>query len=373
MRLSILFWIFTIVYLLLAIVSKSVYSNLLPPPRTAPILYALAFLALMWTSYHTGRKIKDPYKVRLYIAVMVLVLSALGVWGLVVSLVIVGVTILIIHYEANVVAGNPENARKELRIILAIVVTAIFLTPVLAGCIPLLDPGARYSPLRLFYLSAGYFTVALISLKPDFRVFLLGELIAIVSTFRTIGLAVAIAYTLKLAQTGKLGRPGGKWKGYIIPGTIATGVVLIFIIRYYATIQTYPNLHLSFVETLLYRPWVTYTVYERLFEMGMPLGKRGILFSADPKGYVGSLFGRDVGYTYTLFGQPAYDFGIFGLIEALFLGMALADAERRNPTAVLAVTFAILMIPIGIDAFFLSAMAFFAYLSVEVDVWKRSH
>ncbi len=372
MRLSALFWASAVAYLVIALISKLAYPDLLPPPQWGPIVYALAFLGLTFTGYRLAPGLKDEHKTRLYLAVILIVLGVLGWYGLLSAVAVVLITLLIIHYEAQVVARNPQNARRELRIILTAVVVALFLIPIAAGSVPLLNPSERYSTFRLFYLAAGYFTVALLSLRADFRVFLLGELIAVASTFRTVGLAVALAYLLKLLQTGRLkGNPGPR--RYALIGAILLGLMGVFAVRYYATVHAYPGWKLGFLETLLYRPGVTYTVYERLFEMGMPFGKARILFSTDPKGYVGSLFGRDVGYTYTLFGQPAYDFGIFGFIEALFLGMALADAERRRPTAILAVTFMTLMIPIGIDAFFLSAMAFFAYLSVEVDVWKGSH
>ncbi|ASJ08685.1 hypothetical protein A3L11_05365 [Thermococcus siculi] len=372
MRLNLVFWAAAAAYLLAALISKLAYPDLLPPPDAGPLAYALIFLVFVLFGHRFGRRLKDEHKTRLYLGVILLVLGALGWWGLLSAVAIVAITLLIIHYEAGVVARNPQNARKELRIVLLAVVLGLFIIPLAAGSIPILKPQERYSTFRLLYLAAGYFAVALISVKPDFRVFLLGELIAVVSTFRTIGLAVAIAYLLKLFQVGALSG-GTKGRRYAVVGIILLGLLGVFAARYYITIQSYPGWKLGFLETLLYRPGVTYTVYERLFEMGMPLGKHGILFSTDPKGYVGSLFGRNVGYTYTIFGQPAYDFGILGLIEALFLGMALRDAERRKPTAVLAITFMTLMVPIGIDAFFLSAMAFFAYLSVEVDVWKRGH
>ncbi|WP_148882665.1 hypothetical protein [Thermococcus aciditolerans] len=373
MRLSTVFWASAILYLITALISKTVYSDLLPGPGTAPLAYALTFIGVIAVSYHLSGKLGDGYKTKLYLAVLVVVLSLLGWWGLILALAIIGATEVIIYYEARGVESNPENARRELRIILTFVVLVLFIIPVAAGAVPLLRPEARYSVFRLFYLAAGYFTVVVLSLKPDFRMFLLGETIAAVSTFRTVGLAVALAYFLRMVQRGnaKTGIRGRR--RYFIIGAVLLTLLAVFVIRYYTTVRTYPGWSLGFFETLLYRPGVTYTVYERLFYLGMPWGERGILFSTDPKGYVGSLFGRDVGYTYTLFGQPAYDFGLLGLIEGAFLGMALADAERRRPTAVLSVTLMTLMVPIGVDAFFLSAMAFLAYLSVEVDVWKRSH
>ncbi|AFL94714.1 hypothetical protein CL1_0506 [Thermococcus cleftensis] len=369
MRPSVLFWAAAVLYIITAVISKVIYSDLLPPPEAAPLVYALAFLWIMAVFYLRDWKINCLHKSYLYLAVMILVLSPLGWWGFATAVATIVTTRLIVHYEARNIERNPDNARKELRLILTTVVLVLFLVPIFRGAVPILRPETRYSAFRFFYLAAGYFTVVILSLKPDFRIFLLGEAIALVSTFRTIGLAVALAYFLRLVQLRGLGY-NIKGRKYMLPAA-AMVLIGVFLARYYVTTATYPEWQLGFLETLLYRPGVTYTVYEKLFHLGMPWGERGILFSTDPKGYVGSLFGRNVGYTYTIFGQPAYDFGLFGLIEAAFLGMALQDAERRRPTAVLAVTLMTLMIPIGIDAFFLSAMAFLAYLSVEVDVWKK--
>ena len=367
MRISALFWIATVFYLLLAMLSKSLYRGLLPPVETAPLLYALAFLGIMWVSHRLEPGLDGRERARLYLLTIFLVLSALGLFGFLVSLVVIGIAFLLTQRAKKMDPAAFMGRVERLLLVPAVVLLAV---PLLAGSVPLFDPVERYSDFRFFYLAAGYLTVALISIRPHLRFFLLGEVIALLSTFRTVGLSVALAYVLGAVGRGNSGRGG--WRGHL-PLLIAVAAgVLVLAVRYLATLGTYPSWHLGFLETLLYRPGFTYTVYERLFEMGMPLGRRGILFSTDPKGYVGSLFGSDVGYTYTIFGQPAYDFGILGLLEAGFLGLALADSERTRPTGILAVTFLILMIPIGMDAFFLSALSLFAYISLEVGMWAES-
>ncbi|ANF22917.1 hypothetical protein [Thermococcus piezophilus] len=372
MRLNVIFWISAVAYILLALVAKLAYPKLLPKLEWDSLLYALAFLGVLAFAYSASERIQHRYKSAMYLAVLLLMPSCLGWWGLLVALAIIVTTHVIIYFERHKVEDNSENARWKLRIILIAAVVILAIVPLVFGVIPLLQPETRYSSLRLLYLTAGYFTVAILAIKPDFKVFLIGEAIAIVSTFRTVGIAVALAYFLKLVQTGKLRWDKRNWRSYAILAVVFSSVFAVFIIRYYTTLQTYPEWKLGFSETLLYRPGVTYTVYERLFELGMPWGKQAIIFSVNPKGYVGALFRRDVGYTYTLFGQPAYDFGILGLVEAVFLGIALADSERRRTTEVLAVTFMTLAVPIGLDTFFLSAMAFFAYLAVEVERWRKS-
>ncbi|WP_240911836.1 oligosaccharide repeat unit polymerase family protein [Thermococcus sp. M36] len=256
---------------------------------------------------------------------------------------------------------RPAPARTALHLSLAITGILLSAVPIFMGAIPLAHPELRYSSYRVLYLAAGYLIVAAISIRADFRLFLIGEVIALVSTFRTTGLAVALAYFLKLLQRGRPRTWGIK---RILALSVALSVIAgVFLARYLATVNTYSRWELGFLETLLYRPGATYTVYERLFDLGMPWGKGWILLRTDPKMFVGALFGRDVGYTYTLFGQPVYDFGVVGLAEAVILGAALRDSMTMEEAKILSVVLLTLAIPIGLDAFFMSGIVYLALLS----------
>ncbi|WP_297516421.1 hypothetical protein [Thermococcus sp.] len=312
-----------------------------------PALYAILFLSLLLIGENLGPRLRG--EVFLPALILLVPLGSLYFIGGLISF-----AILFFVLKRNLM-------RKA---VLPAVLLAVSLT--VFACIkwgiPVLKPELRYTSASVPFLVAGDIIIGTIAVFPDVRLLVLGEAIALISASRTVGLGVATAYALRMAYDSKLTIEELKRHRK----AVLLGIVLllaVFLARYYVTVREYSTWRLGFLGSLLYRPASSYTVYERLFHLGMPLGKRELLFNPDPTGYVGELFGKDVGYTYTLFGQPAYDFGILGLIEALILGLALGRASKNPFTGTFALTVAILALDIGIEAQFLVAILLMAYLA----------
>ncbi|WP_297507342.1 hypothetical protein [Thermococcus sp.] len=352
MRAENLFWSIALLYLLLAFLSKFIFPEL-GRPGLLPLAYALAFLASMALGFFISERIPEKVRGTTYLSLFSAVLLATSP---VIFLISLPMFFLLAFF---VLCESYTLLKKSLY---ALGITLLILLPLsgvfLAG-VPIMEPASRFSRFRFLYLASGYVVVVLLSAKPDWRVLLWGITIGIISTFRTVVLGVALAYTFGLLLERKRPRPGP-----LI--AITLGLALALVVRYHATLSSYSTWHLGIAESILYRPGVTYTVYERLFNLGFPWGKGWILISSNPKLYVGHLFGRDVGYTYTLFGQPAYDLGLLGPVEGLILGMALRDSIRMKETTVMGLTLLSLAVPIGLDAFFFSALMAIASIPTEV-------
>ncbi|WP_456423795.1 hypothetical protein [Thermococcus sp.] len=344
MRPTNLFTLVAWTYLIVAWVGKAIYFRGI---EVSPAIYAVLFLIVIHRGMHRNARLRKEA----FLLALVLLLP-LGfsyfVGGLIVFLV------LLFVLKRNLL-------RKA-------VLPAVFLAVslVVFACIhwgiPLLRPELRYTSASVPFLVAGDILIGTMAVFPDFRLLILGEAVAFISTSRTVGLGVAVAYVIRMAYDNKLTfEELKKHKKAVLLGT--TLLLGVFLVRHYVTIREYPTWRLGFLGSLLYRPASSYTVYEKLFHMGMPLGKGKLLFNPDPTGYVGRLFGKEVGYTYTLFGQPAYDFGVLGLIEALILGLAMGKASKNPFTGTFALTVAILSLDIGIEGQFLVAILLMAYLA----------
>jgi uncharacterized membrane protein len=348
-----LFWIIALSYLATAVGSKFFFD--LGTPQAAPLIYAVLFLALLYL----GKRLRDatPERIRagLYTFLFLLVLGLTGVLPLILGLGAFMIIALFLH------CGTLKRHLYYVGLGLLVLLPA---TAILLGGIPLVNESVRYSSWRLLYLATGYIAVVMLSERPDWKVLLWGIIIGVLSTFRTVVLAVILAYLFGNFSRGK----HTDWKAL---GIVTLGIVAGLTARYHATLLSYNTWHLGPIESLLYRPGVTYTVYEKLYALGMPFGHHRILISPQPKLFVGSLFGRDVGYTYTIFGQPVYDFGVLGLLEALLIGMAVGDAERHKSTGAMALTLLTLALPIGIDAFFFSSFMALGILGMGVKLWRR--
>lgn len=331
-------------YLIVAWVGKALYFRGI---EVSPAIYAVLFLIVIHLGIHFDTRLRK--EAFLFALVLLIPLGfSYFVGGLMAFLILLFVL-----------------KRKLLR---KAVLPAVFLgvSLVVFACIkwglPILKPELRYTSASIPFLVAGDILIGAIAVFPDFRLLILGETVAFISTSRTVGLGVAAAYVIRMAYDNKLNTAElKKHKKAVLLGTIL--LLGVFLARHYVTVREYPTWRLGFLGSLLYRPASSYTVYEKLFHMGMPLGKEKLLFNPDPTGYVGRLFGKEVGYTYTLFGQPVYDFGVLGLIEALILGLALERASKNPFTGTFALTVAILSLDIGIEGQFLVAILLMAYLA----------
>ena len=352
MRAETVFWSITLLYLLLALLSKFTFPEL-EKPGLLPLVYALAFLASIAMGFSISNRISEKVRGITYLSLFSAVLLATSPVIFLISLPMFFLLVFFVLCESNALL------KKSLYALGVVLIILLPLLGVFLAGVPIIEPASRFSSFRFLYLASGYVTVVLLSTKPDWRVLLWGITISIISTFRTVVLGVVLAYTFGLLLERKRPR--------VCPLiAITLGLVLALIVRYQATLSSYPAWHLGIAESILYRPGVTYTVYERLFNLGLPLGRGWILLSGNPKLYIGHLFGRDVGYTYTLFGQPAYDLGLLGLFEGLILGMAFRDFTRTKETTVMGLTLLTLAVPIGLDAFFFSALMAIASIPTEV-------
>jgi len=359
-RAEIAFWMAGTGYILLSFVSKEIYG--LGTIQLIPFLYAILFLIFIYIGETITTRISSLTKQILYATVAVTILSLMSLFAGIIETGLL-LSIIIIIRKKTPLKNNPKRLREPMwkAVIVVGIITSIL--GFLLGGIPLITPTLRYSTYRFFYLTAGYLLALSIAMRPNVLVLILSMILGVISTFRTVMLASLLAYIFRTLLDGW--KPNNSRK---IAFIITAGIVAVFLSRYWATVSIYPSWHLNPVETLLYRPGTTYTIYEKLFWMGYPLGRHQILFSTNPKLLVGHLFGRNVGYTYTIFGQPAYDFGITGLIEGILLGMVMGDSFRFRTTATLSLMLMTLAIPIGLDAFFVVAMLLNGLITSEVMI-----
>jgi len=348
-----LFKALVLVYFLAAVLGKILYSRFLGRIETLPLLYALTFIALLFLGFR--QEVKVPGWA--FLVAGSLLLITLG-WGYTLGGI---VSLLLLKYLI-------ERNALEKGVMPAIAVSVgLVLTASALGGVPLFNPGLRFSWVRYPYLAAGYIMVGAIAVRPSPLLLALGEGMAVAGTSRTIGVGVAVAYLIRTLYNRRGSVPTSK---KALPLVVAL-LIVVFLARYSATLRDYPVWNLGFLGSVLYRPASSYTVYERLFEMGMPLGHYKLLFMTNPTYYVGELFGKKIGYTYTLFGEPAYDFGIPGILEALIIGTVLRKASKNPFTGTFALTVGTLTLDIGIEGSFLTTFFYLAYLSSLGDENER--
>lgn len=341
-----IFFLLGLIYLLLALTGKLILPELLGPPDFPALAYALMFMVVVGVGHHMD--LNDNRRAYLYlIAGLTVVGIAAGPIG-----ALVGIAIVL---GGELSPMLDEKARRNFYLLGLLTMVALPLTAAYMGVIPLFRPETRYSELKDLYQASATIAALLIAYRPNLPVFLLGEGIALISTFRTNVLLVFLAYLLR----------GGRRELKRVLYIGAPLVLLGFLVRFYVTKSVYPVWHLDFIRSILYRAGFSYMVYERLFSFGFPFGGHALILNPKGRELVASLFGRNANYTYTLFGQPAYDLGLLGLFEGLFLGMALRDADRSPTLGTLAVTFLIVALETGIDPLNFGVIMGAAYFGVR--------
>ena len=352
-------------YLGASLVGKLLYSRTLGKPSVFPAIYAVAFLLMMMASFRLWEAEKPGHgrNGAAYALLALALLVPLGPVYLLAGILVMGLTAWLVKRAIS------TGRARRLGIIGGIIAIALFAFGIVAFGIPLKQPWLRYTNASVPFLLAGDVLMVAIGIYPSPWLMLLGLIIAIVGTSRTVGIGVLTAYIIAGTYRGFSMESLSKRKSLIAITAILFAAMLLA--RYWVTRSLYPEWSLGPIGTLLYRLGSTYTVYEHLFKWGMPLGRHTILFQTDPTGYVGRLFGRSVGYTYSLFGQPAYDFGIIGLAEAVLLGVLLREADRSAVTGTFAFSLLILMTEIGIEGVFLAALAYAAFLSTRLEGGAR--
>ncbi len=357
------------VYLGAALTGKLIYSDILGKPLVAAAVYAVVFLLTVMASYVLWGKSNSMIRWReaLYLGLTLLFLIPLGPVYFLAGIPAMGLAIWLLRKAVFL------GRARRIGITGGGIAVALFSIGIVTFGVPLMKPWLRYTVASVPFLAAGDVLIIAIGAYPSPWLMLLGLVIAIVGASRTVGIGVLTAYILAEAYGGISLRALVKKKSLLILTIFLFAAMLLA--RYWVTRHLYPDWSLGLIGTLFYRVGSTYTVYEHLFEWGMPFGNHILLFQSDPTGYVGHLFGRDVGYTYSLFGQPAYDFGIIGIVEAVFLGVLLREADRSAVTGTFAFTLLVLMTEIGIEGAFLSALSYAAFLGIKFDVgdagWRK--
>ncbi len=351
------------VYLIIAFIGFSITN--LQSMNYISFLYAIAFTLSIFLGYRYVNKLKLNKTKRMYLYGILGVLMGftLGPIGIIIpiSILIIGLMILkedISGFKLKKNYLNPDNLYK----IGILLIILLFLIPITKGIIPILNHSTRTHILIKVFNLTSILTVILLAYKPNFKVFLLGETISIISTYRSFGIIIFAAYLLR----------SKKKKKKLIIGSIL--VATIFILRFLITKDTYSVWNFGIITSFIHRISFTYGVFEKLHTIGIPFGSDHLLiFDPDLRLYVGSLFQRSVDYTFTLFGQPVHDFGIFGLLEGLLLGMSLKDSEKDKMMEVINLTFFIIIIEVGLDAMSFGILMGTAFFALKKSNIKKSY
>ncbi|AFK21779.1 hypothetical protein [Pyrococcus sp. ST04] len=332
-----LFLGFNLIFVGLAILGKIIYFH--DPPLFGPLAYALLFLLMMML----GMEIR----LRVNRHTWLILTFALGIflgkyWLLSLSLLI----IIMLGFERFV------KYKKRFLFITAISLIIVFsLIPILDGVLPIISPKERVEPIAISYVIAGYVNALAISLNPSLVLLGVGVLISGISTFRTVAMLAFLSYFYSKF-------PKFRREEVIVGGM---GLLLAFLVRSFAEMKISGKL--LGMEVLLERPAFTYSVYEHLFQISMPWGTRLILKNIVPGYEIAKIFGGTSRYTYSIFGQPVVDFGMFGILEGFLLGLAVRSVRKVKWAHVFMLTVLTICIEVGLDVPKLSAIFLLPYLS----------
>ena len=243
------------------------------------------------------------------------------------------VCLLLLSYKMGL-----DPLRRFSNIAIALSLATPVLLYALKG-IPLLDPSLRYElvgPLVLLAL-LGALGISYSGLSLRWKTVLLGVYtpIFLLGSFRSLVALIYIAYFLSVYLTGN-NPPGHRV-------TLAGALAALFLIVLWMS----GGLH-----ALIIRVGFTFLVFHNLVRLSMPFGffHGRLLLSDNPRFMVGQLFGTTTHYTYFFFGQAVADFGIFGLLEAFFLGLLLRRSEDSPESTALVLSVMVYALDSGVDA-----------------------
>lgn len=339
--------IFLFFYILVAIISKFLFKNELGQINVFSVLYSLAFVCLIIAGYKISKKgFLGEKRSYFYVFAGLLMGVSIGVPGLISSMLILLIGIIILNTDYKI---------KEYLFYIGVgLVIFIPLVAVFNNVIPILNPEMRTQNLVKIYSLSIMITALLISYRPNLLLLLFGGLMALVSTFRSYGVLIFFTYFFRTER---------KKKSIVIGSMI---LISIFLVRFIVLKHNYPVWRLGFFKSLIYRIGFSFSVFEKLFEIGLPFGEpHNLLLDPNAKSYVAGIFGATAEYTYTIFGQPAHDIGILGFFEAILLGMGLRDTEQNSKFKSLYLGFSIIIIEIGLDALRFGILMGLAYFAIE--------
>lgn len=196
-------------------------------------------------------------------------------------------------------------------------------------------------PLVLFAFLGGIsLTYCTLNWKLKTLVFVLFEILFFAGTFRSLMLLAFLFYFLPYYYDNKL----------------SFERILIALPVFLFVIYLSGNL-----ESLLTRMGFTFLVFHNMVSVSLPFGffHGKLLLHSDPRWRIAFMFTLDGRYTYSLFGQPIADFGVFGALEAYLLGTLLKFSEKNKASASVVLATLIYALESGIDAFLLSVLLLF--------------
>ncbi|ADT85151.1 hypothetical protein [Thermococcus barophilus] len=245
---------------------------------------------------------------------------------------------------------NPFEKHAHIWLILSIILLGFIY--LLRG-IPLFNWGLRFGLSKILVFLAFLSGVSLVyvnwSIKFKTLVFLILEMLFFLGTFRSLMLLIFLMYILPLYFEERL-----------TLDKICLAIPVFLLILYLS----------GSLEGLLVRIGFTFLIFHNLVHISMPFGifHGKLLLHSDPRWRIAFMFTLKNRYTYFLFGQAVADFGIFGVIEAYFIGTLLKLSERNLKTATIVLSTIIYAIESGIDAFLLSVLILFGALYSKTNI-----
>ncbi|AAL80169.1 hypothetical protein PFDSM3638_00150 [Pyrococcus furiosus DSM 3638] len=328
------FIFFNLLFLLSAVIGEVLCFHAVP--KIFPLLYALAFIGAIILG------IKSNFNFPRYGWIILSILVGIKIGLEWIAFIAFGAICLLLFSKKKI--QEKDKMLFTLSVLIAIILPLI---PAFYGIVPILEPQKRFEPLAISYVLSGYSLALAISIYPSLTLLVLGIIISAISTFRIVALLVLLAYVYSTYP--KLNK-----KALVIGGI---GVIVAFLLRGMAE----PSY--NFIQGALCRPAFTYLVYERIFHITMPWGKLLILPTLIPGYKVASFFGTNVRYTYTIYGQPAFDFGVLGLLEGLILGVAIREARGVKWAHAFLLSILTVFIEIGLDVPKLTTIFLLAFIS----------
>ncbi|MBO8174679.1 MAG: hypothetical protein H0Z18_05430 [Thermococcus sp.] len=245
---------------------------------------------------------------------------------------------------------NPFEKHAHIWLIFSII---LLVSIYLFKGVPLFNWNLRFELSKILVFLAFLSGVSLVyvnwNIKFKTLAFLILEMLFFLGTFRSLMLLIFLMYILHFYFEERL-----------TLDKICLAIPVFLLILYLS----------GSLEGLLVRIGFTFLIFHNLVHVSMPFGffHGRLLLHSDPRWRVAFMFTLKNCYTYFLFGQPIADFGIFGVVEAYFVGTLLKLSERNVKTAVIVLSTLIYAIESGIDAFLLSVLLLFGALYSKTNI-----
>jgi len=286
-------------------------------------VYALVFFAFFALGYMSGIKLPPALLATLFLVLSLRDLFVIPILAL----------LTLLAYRMKL---NAPRLFAEYVLLVSLLIPVVLY--VVVG-VPLIENSLRYKLVAPLVLAAILATIGITYSTISFRwkTFLVGVymLLFFLGTFRSLILLVYLAYFLDTYFRYP------QFRRLLLPLSTIPVIVIVAMS--------------GGLEAILIRIGFTFLVFHNLVRLSVPWGlfHGALLFSDNPRAMVASLFGASTHYTYFFFGQAIADFGIFGVVEAFFLGMLLRESEKTLESFVVVLSIMLYALDPGIDAFLL--------------------